>query len=559
MIGYPPRHTAFCAIATLGFVASDLAAGAAGGRPDGASLSFSPPTVTLAARCDPRFPVATVHVTARNGGSAPTSPANVTVLDTAHELAGSAALPQLAAQASHSIDVPLSLDPGFDESRNPAVIAGDHTFGVYLSDPQSPHTRLTSSVANVSTTIPAAFCVQSTTLRSPKSSSTTKAPEPSLATTRTLLGSQAQTLFGSTSPLAASVVPSVNVVPSAVPSDNVRATATLRADNVPAVVTAPTPPLSAGVKRNPVALLVAVPQGLRAATNAGDCEAHLHAYSPIGGVASCQSMISSGNLVLIWDAPADASVDGYRLYALAGGERGPAVATVSGEARTLANLPPIASGPVPQCYVVTATRGSNESLAGPAYCAREATLTKTLGTTYTRGAWQDRSHYGALSGFGADDNVPDGPVVGYYDAAKKSVLGDSSYDKIRRYAVAFDVDPLRNKRLVSARLHFTVQLSYGAGNNHSCATTVASGIEFWWKPDAASWIDGSFSSSPAKLNDTGPVVTADVTKQVAAIMAGSPNYGFVMRNDSENLDAFMNAQCETVYGNPQLEIVYYDR
>jgi len=119
---------------------------------------------------------------------------------------------------------------------------------------------------------------------------------------------------------------------------------------------------------------------------------------------------------------------------------------------------------------------------------------------------------GALSGFGAADNIPDGPVVGYYDTKKRSVFGDSSYAKIRRYAVAFDVDPLRNKRLVSARLHFTVQLSYGAGNNHSCATTVASGTEFWWKPDAASWIDGNFSESPAQLNDNGPAVTADVTQ-----------------------------------------------
>jgi len=42
-------------------------------------------------------------------------------------------------------------------------------------------------------------------------------------------------------------------------------------------------------------------------------------------------------------------------------------------------------------------------------------------------------------------------------------------------------------------------------------------------------------------------------------MAGSPNYGFVIRNENENLDAFMNAQCETVYGDPQLDLEYYDR
>ena len=65
MIGHPPRHTAFSVIATLGLVASNLAAGLAG-RPEGASFSLSAPTVSLAARCDLEFPIATVHIRAHN-------------------------------------------------------------------------------------------------------------------------------------------------------------------------------------------------------------------------------------------------------------------------------------------------------------------------------------------------------------------------------------------------------------------------------------------------------------------------------------------------------------
>jgi hypothetical protein len=559
MIAHPPRHTAFCVIATLGLVASNLSAGSAG-RPEGASMSFSVPTVTLAARCDLQFPIATVHIRADNHGNAPSSPTNIRVLDTAHELAGSAQLPQLAAHGSGSIDVPISLDPGFDPSKNPAAVAGDHAFGVYLSDPLSPHTRLTSSVANVSATIPAAFCAQATALGNPKASSQTKAPGPSLAPTQPLLGSQAQKLFGGSAPAA--LVTANPAAPASIATANpARPTTNITAPIVPFTVAKPSPPLAALVQPNLAVVPIGVPQGLRAASNVGDCETHLHASSQfggqIGGVVSCQSMISGGNLVLIWDAPADASVDGYRLYALAGVERGPAIATVSGRARTLANLPPVASGPIPQCYVVTATRGSNESLAGPAYCAREATVTRTLDAMYDRGAWQDREH----GGYPADVSIPNGPVVGYSYGANQNILGDSWRNKIRRYAVAFDVgaDALRNKRLVSAQLHLTIQSSYGAGNNHSCATTVGSGTEFWWKDDAAAWIEGNFSDAPAQLTDTGPTVSADVTKQVAAIMAGGLNYGFVIRNDNERLDAFMNAQCETVYSNPQLDLVYYDR
>jgi hypothetical protein len=111
--------------------------------------------------------------------------------------------------------------------------------------------------------------------------------------------------------------------------------------------------------------------------------------------------------------------------------------------------------------------------------------------------------------------------------------------------------------LVLATLRLTIQQSYGKGNNYSCATTVGSGTEFWWKPDAANWLDADFTSV-AHFGSTGPTVSANVTSLVNKVLAGAPNYGFVVRNDDENLNAFVNDQCETVYGNPQLELVYFD-
>ena len=495
------------------------AAGAAAANADlseRASLTITDPSVSLAARCDLHAALATVRLRADNHANTASSERQITVLDTAHALAGRGDVPELAPHESRWIDVPLPLDAGIDPSpaAGPAAIAGAHTFDVYLSERQSKSTRLTTPTANVATTIPTAFCTPSTPVRSSKSFGNSKVPGPSLATT------------------------TVRPV-------------------VPLIVATPNPRFGVVSKQEPFTLPVGIPQGLRAANSIGDCEAHAqNGFGQFGNAVACPSMMSGGNLVLIWDVPTDPSVDGYHLYSLVGDKRIPAVGILSGRARTLAKLPPLTSGPIPQCYVVTATRGSSESLAGPAYCAREATATITLGTTYTKFSWKD-SHQG--SGFSGADSLPDGPVVGYLYTKNKSVLGDTAYDKIRRYAVAFDVDALRNKRLISARLHLTIASSYGAGNNnHSCATTVASGNEFWWKSDAQTWVDGTFGDSAATFGDTGPVVTADVTKLVAAIMAGSPNYGFVIRNNYEDLNAFLNAQCETIYSSPQLEIDYYN-
>jgi hypothetical protein len=266
-------------------------------------------------------------------------------------------------------------------------------------------------------------------------------------------------------------------------------------------------------------------------------------------------MLAAGNLMLIWDAPSDTSVKGYHVYPLVGSARGPVLATEDNRAQTIAILPPLTSGNMQRCYVVTATDGSSESFAGKAYCTVEPQRTQTFGASYIRTPWQ---RHVSSSRFLQADPVLNEPVVGYYYVANKSLLGDDSLQTIHRYAVAFDIDALRGKRVVDARLHLTIQSSYGAGNNHSCATTVAAGNEFWWKQDAQTWIDGTFDSTATHFNATGPVVTADVTKHVAAIVAGSPNYGFVVRNDYEDLGAFVNAQCETVYTTPQLEVLYYD-
>jgi hypothetical protein len=530
-------------------------------------VSITAPTVELAGRCDLHSAIATVRVHAQNRGFVPSLPKTIRVLDSAHALAGETKMSAIGAHESRAIDVPLSLGTAIDPvpATGPAAIAGAHTFRVYLSDVGSDHTRLVTAMADVSTTIPSTFCAAAIALAAPTapasaasvaSAAPASSPAPAASaksqssnfSPQILTSSRAKVLFGvSAQPLA---TPTANPGKS---SSNVAARAQ------PFALATPFRPDSVTLKRGtPLTLVVGVPQGLRAASGVGDCAVHAPGTPLMFGPSSCASMLASGDLVLVWDAPADASVDGYHVYSLNGTGSGAVNSTIKGRLRTLANLPPVSSA-FPQCYVVAATRGSAESAAGSPFCASEKTSTRTLGTTYARGVKQDHSEKGGLGGIVSDSNVPDGgPVVGYFHAKNESTFGDTRFNKVRRYAVAFDLDALRNKRLVSARLHLTIQSSYGAGNNHSCASSVASGVEFWWKSDAQQWIEGSFDVARAPFNVTGPIVTADVTKLVAPILAGSPNYGFVIRNDDENLGAFENSQCETVYTNPQLELVYYN-
>ena len=42
-----------------------------------------------------------------------------------------------------------------------------------------------------------------------------------------------------------------------------------------------------------------------------------------------------------------------------------------------------------------------------------------------------------------------------------------------------------------------------------------------------------------------------------AWMRGEPNFGFVLRNADENLNAFTNKSCITRYTEPGLELTYY--
>jgi hypothetical protein len=309
------------------------------------------------------------------------------------------------------------------------------------------------------------------------------------------------------------------------------------------------------------ATTLAAPANVRAVASGTDCGAHV---GPIGALV-CPDMMKSGDLLLIWDWQPGSGpvVDGYRIYVGARGVANQLVGSHANKEQTLFDVPKPrdGSGYSGKCYAVSAYAGNRESARSPVYCAGGGSVAKTirLNAIHSRLSYQTHRNPGSdlLPGsvFGVDDDPASrGFGVGFSYTSAKRLVRDSFYNVILRSAWAFDVSPLINHQLFSAKLQLRIATSDGAGNNHSCATNVGEGVEFWWQ--GQNWIEGRFGDDLAPT-DVGPVISADVTKIVAPWLRGEPNYGFVLKNADENLNAFANKSCVTTYTNPVLELTYY--
>ncbi|MFN2462147.1 MAG: DNRLRE domain-containing protein [Candidatus Velthaea sp.] len=296
---------------------------------------------------------------------------------------------------------------------------------------------------------------------------------------------------------------------------------------------------------------VMVPTNVRNASGGTDCGAHLGLI----GALLCPDMIKSGDLLLVWDWKNDTGlppIDGYRVYRVDGGRRQLASSTNNAQ-QTLADLAQPAGGYKGACYAVTAVAATRESDLSPPYCAggSSAATTVRLTAVHANSGFQ----FGR-QGSGLGFIAPDGQVVGFRYQAARHFFGDEATNLVQRAAFAFDVTPFVKHRLVSAKLRLTIAWSQGQGNNHSCATAVGTGTEFWWQNNGSGLIPGSFGYDVVPT-DTGPEITADVTRIVAPWLIGEPNYGFVLKNDDEDTNAFRNMQCQTAYTNPILELTSY--
>ena len=474
---------------------------------------------TLAASCEPGKPDVFVNLVLYNGGSAPTAPVRVTGRDTTNSLVGETVLAPLPVDTQVLVTLPLRPVGSAGGS-----IGGTHTIHLMIF---AGITAAPNQLPPLSVLVPATLC--------------TPTPPPAAAPT----------------PKAASTT-----APAAVAAGPASPVAIRRRPLNIALAT----PLVVAPRAMPHAkvgtLAVGVPTNVHSTGSGLDCGAHV---GPLGALV-CPDMIKSGDLLLIWDwAPAAGppDIDGYRVYRVDSSLKQLVYTRANKKDLTLVDVPKPAGGYSGKCYAVTAFVGARESALSPSFCAGSSSVAKTIRLPAIHTRSSHRYHVNTGNAFtGNFANVPEeSPLdVGFSYSATQHTLGDTVHNGIHRAAVAFDMSALANRGLVAAKLHLTIATSAGLGNNHSCATNVLTGTEFWWQN--SNWIEvpagdqGSLSLN-AVPTDTGPEISADVTQLVAPWLRGQPNYGFVLINTDENLGAFTNKACLTSYSNPTLEVTYY--
>ena len=286
-----------------------------------------------------------------------------------------------------------------------------------------------------------------------------------------------------------------------------------------------------------------------------------------GGFAAgvgCTAGIPNGMLALVWDCP-NCAADGYRLYRVDGGKRDLVATPANGGAFTAALLDAPAGGFGARCYAAVAYRGANESNLSNSYCTTGGSVVATdvfkpdhvrtarVITVSKDMSWTNEAHLAA----------------GATHTTGKSAWGDIPTNEIARGGLHFDVGPLAQKHIMSAKLHVTVDVSHlgsgGIDHGTSCASFIALGADYWWT--RTDWIlvagqqsaaDHNFDT-PSRLQPgsaSGPDATYDITPIVADWAQGKePNFGIILMTDDKGIWGFSDNACETNYtDNITLEV-----
>jgi hypothetical protein len=313
----------------------------------------------------------------------------------------------------------------------------------------------------------------------------------------------------------------------------------------------------------PNRMYVPFPQNLAHTVDPKVCTQH----GGFGAGLGCTAGLPNGMLALVWDCP-NCNVDGYRLFRVDGVKHDPVFIPANGGAFTAALLDAPAGGFRDQCYAAVAYRGTYESVMSNAYCANGGSVINTTtfvpdhvrtSNAYTSSAAPDIAVY----------SESDLWVGGLHNAGKMAVK-DYWTNWIDRLGLHFDLAPLSQKHIFSAKLHLTVDTtlldSGGVDHGTSCASLIAFGQDRWWTQ--TDWIlaagqqsEGSFDT-PARLNPGsmgGPDSTYDVTPIVVDWARGAqPNFGFVLMTDDKGISGFSNNGCLTNYTSDiKLEVQSY--
>jgi hypothetical protein len=270
-------------------------------------------------------------------------------------------------------------------------------------------------------------------------------------------------------------------------------------------------------------------------------------------------------MALIWNAPQQLSVDGYRVYRVDGGRTDHIGDQANGTGVTFYMLAPASGGPsgyTGECYAVTSFRAGAESHPSVAHCVGGGEVIQTAVFQMTEiGASE---HFkGVCNGIGGGTNEsyfdPGQAAVGYwhYDGGQQGVIHCWN-NTVTRLAVKFDVSSLAGKNIRAAQLKLKVDTTNtGSVPDHhtSCLAKIGPGVDEWW--NYHDWIAGDPSLSIG--TGVGPDVGYDVTSIVQGwVQYGFNNYGLVLMGADENMDAVTNSVCETQYWRPQttLEVQY---
>ena len=466
-------------------------------------VSIAATPYQLASTCSLTQPIVTVNALLKNTGNA-TETASVQVVDTPHVLHGETDGIVLRANREVDVSIPVSLDTRNNPISPPlgaAHIVGNHSLQIWLAT-----TGIAAPAAQpIAVTIPASLCAAVVPSSGP------------------FLGDRSLTARAG-SPVAL-------------------ATAT------PRFGTSPTARVGAPV----LLYTIAAPTALTSVQGVADCERRDTAH-----VFGCKGNIEAGNLILgwTWSDPAGAHIDGYHVFQ-SSDARGPFTFVMS----TSLQVASMGLGAhANNCFEISAISGQQQSPKSTPFCrkAGDVAVVTELAPNHVRTSTKTHDKHGTISNatfFTPHFQVDSQGVVGHEYYSREHTFGDAVANEIWRTAWSFDLSSIKGP-MVSARFKYTIDQSYGSlGNNHSCADRLGTGTEFWWKDqDPNLFIDGPFTITPPLI---GPTISVDVTSIVAPWTAGQPNYGIVLRNSDENINAFANTVCDSTFTNVVLDVIHY--
>ncbi len=342
------------------------------------------------------------------------------------------------------------------------------------------------------------------------------------------------------------------------------------------------------------------PSDLKYTFDPKECVSHMPGPLALLGALLCPATIESGDhAVLVWnwwgacwpgDTNCVTTIDGYRVYR----EDYPApslVQEVQGQDLTVAMIPlanppwPVGSNAPPEeqlkyaalsknCYFVRAFKGgAGESPDSsikiclpwkPQGEFRDLTPAHRL----NRYVYNAHTESYCTRGYKPSEPPPDQIRVGYEHEIWDDC--DGYYNVAWRGAVYFDLSNIpQYVYLDRATLKYSLldsHQSYGntATNERvNCATHLGLGKDKWMGKDfgdAKYWIPSeAYTTLPSTLGTTPgqEVIQLNVTDAVKQWIQGTrPNYGFVLRSNTEALNHEDNNACISDYGNFHLELEY---